>query len=307
MTFNCFSFQCRAAIAVIYVFAMLSKAYSGPLDSRDLFLSELDRLIPNHLEGIVITYEAGGRTAGITTAGYHAESGAWFVARQNNCAGRDPSGRYFRASIDDTQLSSMQPFFAELISIAEEIPWCYLIAMRSHPQMVVDAELTDQGVWRVLFHPIDPANIEEGRAPWLLRVENESGHVLSSRWTVSDDSPVVQFDWSGTTVGLRVRSRTSAAMFRTFIDDKADLSEFEPERVFQRMKENLLRVDQKLNAVRSGYVQNDEGEWVPGAQPQSTQPFNDPLTRTYRTPLIVGGVLVFLIAIAQLIRKGRTQ
>lgn len=280
-------------------------AQGVPNDTRDEFIRALDRFIPGQSGAIIVTCEAIEKQAGINTAGYDAASGAWFLASQTGCAGRDIHGQLYRANVKDAELSKMQPYFAELVSIAKDIPRCYLIAMRSQPEMIVDAELGPDGVWRVLYHAVDPANITD-RAPWELRVDDETGHVLSNRWTVSEDSPITEYDWEGTTVGRRVQSEPMNRV-RTFVDEQADLAEFEPEKVLQRAKSYRIQVDQKLNALSSGYVQNDEGEWVPGEQPQPTQPFNDPLTRTYRTPLIVGGVLVFLIAITQLIRKGRAQ
>lgn len=272
---------------------------------RAHFVGELDRLVPKGAGAIIVTYEAVGARAGITTAGYDSASGAWFVASQTGCGGRDLSGNLYQADVDDTEVGVMEPYFAELVAIANNIPRCYLIAMRSQPEMIVDAELGSDGVWRVLYHAVDPANIND-RAPWELRIDDQTGHVLSKRWTVSEDSPITEYDWEGTTVGRIVQPEPMNRV-RTFVDDQADLAEFEPKKVFQRAISYRIQADQKLNALSSGYVQNDDGEWVQDKQTQSTQPFNDPLTRTYRTPLIIAGVLVFLIAIAQLIRKGRTQ
>ncbi len=295
-------------IAAMTLLNQLSTAQVASVVDRDEFIRELDRLVPAQLDGIITTYEAQERRAGIRSAGYDARSGAWFLVTQTGCAGMGTDGFRYRADAGDKELSDMQPYFAELISIAEDIPWCYLIAMKAQPEMVVGAELDNNGVWNVLYHAIEPARIEEGRAPWLLRIDAETGHVLSKRWTVSDDSPVVEYDWAGTTVGLRVKSRTPPVRARTFFDDQADISEFEPERVFQRMKAYRIKVDQKLNALSSGYIQTDKGEWVVDEENQpSTQPFNDPMTRRFRVPLIVGGGLVFLIGMAQLIRKGRAQ
>lgn len=272
---------------------------------RARFVGELDRLVPSGAGAIIVTYEAVGNRAGIATAGYDSASGAWFVASQTGCGGRDLSGNLYQANVEDTELSVMQPYFAELVSIANDIPRCYLIAMRAQPEMIVDAELDPDGVWRVLYHAVDTSTINN-RAPWELRVDDETGHVLSKRWTVSEDSPITEYDWEGTTVGRRVQSEPMNRA-RTFVDDQADLAEFEPPKVLQRAKSYRIQVDQKLNALSSGYAQNDDGEWVAGEQPQSTQPYNDPLTRTYSTPLIIAGVMVFLIGIAQLIRKGRAQ
>ncbi len=295
-------------IAAMTLLNQLSTAQVASVVGRDQFIRELDRLVPAQLDGIITTYEVQERRAGIRSVGYDARSGAWFSVTQTGCAGMDADGFRYRADAGDKELSDMEPYFAELISIAEEIPWCYLIAMKAQPEMVVGAELDNDGIWNVLYHAIDPALIEDGRAPWLLRVDAETGHVLTNRWTVSDKSPIVEYDWTGTTVGLRVKSRTPTTRVRTFIDDQAELSEFESERVFQRMKEYRIKVDQKLNALSSGYIQTDEGEWVVDEENQPpTQPFNDPMTRQFRVPLIIGGGLVFLIGIAQLIRMRRAQ
>ncbi len=308
MSINSIMARCVMVITAMTLPNQLSTAQIVSVVDRDEFIRELDRLVPAQLDGIITTYEAQERRAGISSAGYDARSGAWFIVTQTGCAGMDANGFRYRADEGDKELSDMQPYFAELISIAEEIPWCYLIAMKAQPEMVVGAELDSDGVWNVLYHAIEPARIEDGRAPWLLRIDAETGHVLSKRWTVSDESPAVEFDWTGTTVGLRVKSRNSVTRVRTFLDDHADLGEFEPERVFQRMKEYRIKVDQKLTALSSGYIQSDEGEWVIDEENQPpTQPFNDPMTRRFRMPLIVGGGLVFLIGIAQLIRKGRSQ
>lgn len=297
--------RCLCAVVVMLGFTCNSSAQEMEDVRHAHFVGELDRLVPKGAGAIIVTYEAEGARAGITTAGYDSASGAWFVASQTGCGGRDLSGNLYQANVEDTELSVMQPYFAELVSIANDIPRCYLIAMRAQPEMIVDAELGPDGVWRVLYHAVDPANIND-RAPWELRIDDKTGHVLSKRWTVSEDSPITEYDWEGTTVGRRVQPEPMNRV-RTFVDDQADLAEFEPEKVFQRAISYRIQADQKLNAMSSGYVQNDDGEWVQDKQTQSTQPFNDPLTRTYRTPLIIAGVLVFLIAIAQLIRKGRTQ
>jgi len=306
------SFLRRHKVAIVAVAVAVVTGVSWSQDSasdmRDEFLGALDQLIPEQLDAIIVTYEAPGRSAGISTAGYDAASGAWFSARQNGYAGMAPDGRYFRTDVDAMELDGSQSVYAVLMGIAEEIPWCYLISMRSYPEMVVGAELDSDGIWNVLYHAIEPARVEEGRAPWLLRIDAETGHVLSNRWTVSDESPVVEYDWTGTTLGLRVKSRNSVTRVRTLLDDHADLSEFEPERVLQRTKEYRIKVDQKLNALSSGYIQDDEGEWVIDEENQPhVHPFNDPMTRRFRMPLLVGGGLVFLIGVAQLIRKGRSQ
>ena len=292
---------------VILMVAGVSWSQDSTSGMRDEFIGALDQLIPKQLDPIIVTYEAPGHSAGISTAGYDAASGAWFSARQNGYAGITPDGRYFRTDRHDIELDGSQSFYAVLMGIAEEIPWCFLISMRSYPDMVVGAELDNDGVWNVLYHAIDPARIEDGRAPWLLRVDAETGHVLSNRWTVSKESPITEFDWSGTTVGMRTKSRSSTNRVRTFLDDHAELSEFEPERVSLRTKEYKLRVDQKLTALSSGYIQTDEGEWVLDEHAQHVESFNDPLTRRFRTPLVIGGVLVLLIGVALMIRRGRMQ
>jgi len=306
MSVNSIVVRCVWGIAAMTLPNQLSTAQIASVVDRDVFIRELDRLIPDHPGAIMVTYEAVGKRAGITTAGYDSTSGAWFIASQTSCAGRDPVGRYFRADVEDAELSEMQPFFAELVTVANEIPSCYLIAMRSNPEMVVDAQLGSDGVWRVLYHAVDPAEIN-GRAPWELRVADETGHVLSKRWTVSVDSPTTEFDWDGTTVGLRIQT-DSTDRLRTFVDDQSDILEFEAETVFQRAKTYRILADQKLKALSSGYIQDDEGEWVIDEENQPhVHPFNDPMTRRFRMPLLVGGGLVFLIGVAQLIRKGRSQ
>lgn len=297
-----------AAIVLIVISAVLTSAQDGSVDGREDFLRALDRLIPQQMSGIVVTYEAQGDKAGISSAGYDAVSGAWFAVNQNGCAGRSAAGRLYRADADDIELSESRAYFAELIGIAEDIPWCFLISMRTQPEMVVGAQLGEDSVWRVLYHAIDPAEVDENRVPWLLRVDDATGHVQSNVWTVSDESPVTEFDWSGTTVGLRTKSRASTDRVRTYLNDHAELTEFEPQRVFQRMKEYRIRIDQKLNALSSGYVQTDGGEWVVDEKnPPSTQPFRDPVTRRFRMPLIVGGGVIIAIGIVQLIRRGRAQ
>lgn len=299
--------QYKLAMMMIAVVVGVSWSQDRASDRRDEFLAALEQLIPKQLDPIIVTYEAPGHSAGISTAGYDAASGAWFSARQNGYAGITPDGRYFRTDQHDIKLDGSQSFYAVLMGIAEEIPWCFLISMRSYPDMVVGAELDKDGVWNVLYHAIEPSRIEDERAPWLLRVDAETGHVLSNRWTVSKESPITEFDWNGTTVGMRTKSRNSADRIRTFLDDHAELSEFEPERVSVRTKEYQLRVDQKLTALSSGYIQTDEGEWVLDEHAQHVESLNDPLTRRFRTPLVIGGVLVLLVAVVQIIRKDRTQ
>ena len=85
----------------------------------------------------------------------------------------------------------------------------------------------------------------------------------------------------------------------------ASEDEFLPERVFQRMKGHKIRVDQKLSALSSGYVQNEGGEWVAGDSVEVVQPYNDPVTRRFRVPLLIAGGIIILIGVVQVYRKGR--
>ncbi len=298
----------RNTIALLLLFAVcsISSAQSKGLESgRQEFLDQIQEYLPDWSGGIIVTYETSGNAANIRTAGYDAINNAWFLASHSGCAGRAIDGWHYRAGADDKELADMAPYFGELISIAEEIPWCFLIAMRDNPEMVVDAELMDDGVWSVLYHAIDPAQIQPDRAPWQLKVDARTGHVLSNQGTDPNSSPAVEFDWEGTPLGLRVKSRTPFTRVRTRLDMNANEDEFLPERVFQRMKEHKIRVDQKLSALSSGYVQNESGEWVADDSTEVVQPYNDLVTRRFRVPLLIAGGLVILIGVVQVYRRGR--
>lgn len=295
-----------SCICIVIVLAFGGQVVWASLqeDEAGRFLESLDTMIPPDLGRLVVTYEVVGNAAGIKTVGYDAIDDAWFISSFSGCAGRAIDSWMYRASPNDSELQDMAPFFAEMIAISKEIPWGYLLAMRDRPEMVLSAQLGDDGVWTVEFHAVHPDQVTPERVPWAIRVEDATGHVLRAGLITADASSGYTYDWEGTGLGLLISDGGSMMQQRTRLDFDADSDEFLPDRVFQRMHDYRIRVQNKLNALSSGYVQDEAGEWVP------TESASDPTPITggsrfsrWRVFLFIGGGMIILIGLVQGIRQ----
>lgn len=286
---------------LVSVLACLSQVAWGAA-SREEFLSAVPSLMPANLSPIVVELEAQGRSAGRTVAGYDAKSGAWFVARQGGCVGRAPDGSRFRAEIADSGPLRRESVFAELIAVAEYIPWAYLGAFAEQPDAVLHAEKGGDGVWEVTFQAIHPS-IQHGRPDLMVRIDASSGRVLSIE-SVAENPRRSDFVWDDSGLGFIPQDGRQLPLKRVGLNLAASMQQFSPQAVFALMKESRVLVDQKLLAVESGYVERPDGTWSrPDQTSHSVQPFQDPWTRKFRTPLILGGTLIIGMVVFQIVRR----
>jgi len=84
----------------------------------------------------------------------------------------------------------------------------------------------------------------------------------------------------------------------------ASVTDFTPESVSRLVEQNRVIVSTRVQALASGYRESPEGDWIsPEIDGRDVSTFSDPWTHRFRVPFILGGIVILVIAAAQIIRR----
>lgn len=247
---------------------------------------------------VIVEFEAQGESAGLTVAGLDARTGAWFMATQVGGVGRDLQGGVYRILEEGTAPVSVEQTGSPWM-LGWLISQAFILGIVEEPEIIQRLERTDSG-WTVVCSP--PGSAPLGNA--LIRIDAATGNVLSFELENPNDRRRLDFVWSQDGVGLATSADGMMTQTRKVVDWSADMDAFMPTSVAKRVVQNRVEVGTRLQAIAAGYRQDSGGEWLaPKSASQEVAQFNDPFTRRYRTPLLVGGVLILGVAVVQIIRR----
>lgn len=264
--------------------------------ARGQFLAEIESWLPT--SPVVVVFEAEGGGSGRTVCGLDPLSGAWFMTTQEAGLGRTSDARIFRIPGD-----GQDPIWTDdpgsPWSLGWLIPQAFILAIAEDPAMVKHAE-RDASTWLVTC--TTPSSAQLGDA--IIRVESDSGRVLSFERLNENDRRRLDFDWNQDGIGLARSSSGMITQNRKSVQWDASVTDFTPESVFRLVEQNRVIVSTRVQALASGYRESPEGDWIsPEIDRRDVSTFSDPWTHRFRVPFILGGIVILVIAATQIIRR----
>lgn len=269
---------------------------SAASPDRTAFLQRAENWVPE--KTIRVVFEGQGNRSGRTVAAIDPVSGAWLNATQVTGVARALNGKVYRV-LPDTATTVEVEQANSMWGLGYLIPQAFITALVETPSIVKEATL-EGSIWTLRC--TQPGSEVLGDA--FIRVDDTTGRVLSFELENPEDRRRMDFNWEGTDVGVAVYAdKRVPASDRVSVEWDVPASMFQPASLEAEVAESRVIVDKKLQAIASGYRQEPDGTWTPPpAESQTTVPFSNGLAR-YRTPLILGGLIVVGLATAHIIRR----